>query len=150
MPADPLARRLQTDYIARNPNPDGKRDKLLAGSGGSPYDAVHARYHPALKHAAETVGFYDINLMDAATGDVAYTLLRPYNYAAYHLANYLAERLLRFITTAVIGATLATLYVGPIPLDARRKCLPLCRSWPTDRRSPFSLPRSTSRLSMAY
>jgi len=82
MPADPLARRLQTDYIARNPNPDGKRDKLLAGSGGSPYDAVHARYHPALKHAAETVGFYDINLMDAATGDVVYTVAKEIDFAS--------------------------------------------------------------------
>jgi class 3 adenylate cyclase len=82
MPADPLARRLQTDYIARNPNPAGKRDKLLAGSGGSRYDAVHARYHPALKRAAETVGFYDINLMDAATGDVVYTVAKEIDFAS--------------------------------------------------------------------
>src|SRR6266853_2120026 len=66
MPTDPVALRLQADYIARNPNPVGKRAKLLAGSGGSRYDGVHARYHPVLKRAAETVGFYDINLMDAA------------------------------------------------------------------------------------
>jgi hypothetical protein len=30
MPADPVARRLQADYIARNPNPVGQKDKLLA------------------------------------------------------------------------------------------------------------------------
>jgi len=43
MPADPVARRLQADYIARNPNPVGKKNMLLAAPGGSRYDAVHAR-----------------------------------------------------------------------------------------------------------
>jgi class 3 adenylate cyclase len=82
MPTDPIARHLQADYIARNPNPDGKRDKLLAAPGGSGYDGVHARYHPVLKRAAETVGFYDINLMDAATGDVVYTVAKEIDFAS--------------------------------------------------------------------
>jgi hypothetical protein len=82
MPTDPIARHLQADYIAHNPNPVGKGDKLLTGSGGSRYDAVHARYHPVLKRAAETVGFYDINLMDAATGDVVYTVAKEIDFAS--------------------------------------------------------------------
>jgi class 3 adenylate cyclase len=82
MPADPFARHLQADYIARNPNPDGKRAELLAGSGGSRYDSVHARYHPLLKRAAETVGFYDINLMDATTGQVVYTVAKEIDFAS--------------------------------------------------------------------
>src|SRR3984957_18730992 len=45
MPPDPVARRLQADYIARNPNPVGEKDKLFAAPGGSSYDVVHARYH---------------------------------------------------------------------------------------------------------
>jgi class 3 adenylate cyclase len=86
MPSDPVALRLQADYIARNPNPVGKRAKLLAGSDASRYDGVHARYHPVLKRAAETVGFYDINLMDAATGDVVYTVAKEIDFASnmYH------------------------------------------------------------------
>jgi class 3 adenylate cyclase len=82
MPADPVARRLQADYIARNPNPVGEKDKLLAAPSGSRYDAVHARYHPLLKRAADTVGFYDINLMDAATGDVVYTVAKETDFAS--------------------------------------------------------------------
>jgi class 3 adenylate cyclase len=82
MPTDPIARRLQAEYIAHNPNPEGKGDKLLTGSGGSRYDIVHARYHPGLKRAAETVGFYDINLMDAATGDVVYTVAKEIDFAS--------------------------------------------------------------------
>jgi class 3 adenylate cyclase len=82
MPADPVGRRLQADYIARNPNPVGEKDKLLAASGGSPYDVAHARYHPLLKRAANTVGFYDINLMDAATGDVVYTVVKETDFGS--------------------------------------------------------------------
>jgi class 3 adenylate cyclase len=82
MPTDPVGRRLQADYIARNPYPVGEKDKLLAAPGGSPYDAVHARYHPLLKRAANTVGFYDINLMDAATGDVVYTVAKETDFGS--------------------------------------------------------------------
>jgi class 3 adenylate cyclase len=82
MPVDPVARRLQADYIARNPFPVGEKNKLLAAPGGSPYDVVHARYHPLLKRAADTVGFYDINLMDAATGDVVYTVAKETDFAS--------------------------------------------------------------------
>jgi class 3 adenylate cyclase len=82
MPVDPVARRLQVDYIARNPYPVGQKDKLLAAPGGSVYDQVHARYHPILRRAADTVGFYDINLMDAATGDVVYTVAKETDFAS--------------------------------------------------------------------
>ncbi|MBV8969955.1 MAG: HAMP domain-containing protein, partial [Verrucomicrobia bacterium] len=86
MPADPVARRLQADYIARNPNPVGKKNLLLAAPRGSRYDAVHARYHPMLKRMADTVGFYDINILDAATGDVVYTVVKETDFASnmYH------------------------------------------------------------------
>jgi class 3 adenylate cyclase len=86
MPADPVARRLQADYIARNTAPEGQKSALLAAPGGSRYDAVHAKYHAVLKRAAQTVGFYDINLMDAATGDVVYTVAKEPDFASnmYH------------------------------------------------------------------
>jgi ABC-2 type transport system permease protein len=54
---------------------------------------------------------------EVRTGDVAYTLVRPYSYAGYYLASYLGERLPRFATTLAIGAALALLYVGPVPLQ---------------------------------
>ncbi len=82
MPADPVARHLQADYIARNRYPMGEKNKFLTAPGGSRYDAAHARYHPVLKRAADTVGFYDINLMDAATGDVVYTVANEADFAS--------------------------------------------------------------------
>ena len=86
MPVDPVARRLQADYIATNAAPDNQKSALTAAPGGSRYDAVHARFHAAMKRAAATVGFYDINLVDAATGDVVYTVAKEPDFASnmYH------------------------------------------------------------------
>jgi class 3 adenylate cyclase len=82
IPTDAVSRRLQADYIARNPNPVGEKDKLIAAPGSSHYDDVHALFHPVLRRAAQTVGFYDINLMDAATGDVVYTMAKETDFAS--------------------------------------------------------------------
>jgi methyl-accepting chemotaxis protein len=82
MPSDPVARRLQADYIARNPDKTGQKALLAAAPGGSRYDAVHARFHAAMKRMADTVGFHDINLMDAASGDVVYTAAKEVDFGS--------------------------------------------------------------------
>lgn len=82
IPANPVGRRLQADYIARNRYPVGEKSKLVAAPGGSRYDAVHARYHPLLERVAQTVGFYDINLMDVETGDVVYTVAKETDFGS--------------------------------------------------------------------
>lgn len=82
MPSSPEGRHLQAEYIARNPNPVGQKSKLVAAPGGSHYDTVHALCHPRLRRLAETVGFYDINLMDAATGDVVYTVAKETDFGS--------------------------------------------------------------------
>src|SRR5260370_937477 len=46
MPADPVGRPLQADYIARNPNPAREKDKLLTAPRRPRHDAAHAAYHP--------------------------------------------------------------------------------------------------------
>lgn len=86
LPVDPVARRLQADYIARNPNEDGKRFMLDAAPGGSRYDVAHARYHPIMKRVMDTIGFWDINLMDAQTGDVVYGVDKEVDFGSnmYH------------------------------------------------------------------
>ncbi|HEV8634587.1 MAG TPA: ABC-2 family transporter protein [Chloroflexota bacterium] len=55
---------------------------------------------------------------DVRSGDVAYQLIRPYDYVLFRLAAYLGERALRFGSCLAIGTALALLYVGPIELDA--------------------------------
>lgn len=51
------------------------------------------------------------------SGDIAYTLVRPYGYAGYHLASYLAERCLRFVITLAAACAVALLYVGPVAIS---------------------------------
>ncbi|HEV2125960.1 MAG TPA: ABC-2 family transporter protein [Chloroflexota bacterium] len=50
------------------------------------------------------------------SGDIAYTLVRPYSYAGFRFANYLAERCLFFVVKLIIATGLALIYVGPVPL----------------------------------
>jgi ABC-2 type transport system permease protein len=54
---------------------------------------------------------------DVRSGDVAYQLIRPYDYVLFRLAANLGERALRFGSCLAIGAVLALLYVGPIALS---------------------------------
>jgi ABC-2 type transport system permease protein len=54
---------------------------------------------------------------DVRSGDVAYQLIRPYDYVTFRLAAYLGERALRFVSCLAIGTVLALLYVGPIELS---------------------------------
>ena len=86
LPGDPVGRRLQADYIARNPHPDGKRFLLNTAPGGSRYDVAHARYHPVMRRANDTIGFWDINLVDAQTGDVIYGVYKEVDFGSnmYH------------------------------------------------------------------
>ena len=86
IPADPVGRRLQADYIARNPFPNGQKKLLNAAPGKSRYDVAHARFNEAMRRTAETIGFYDVNIMDAETGDVVYTVAKEADFGSnmYH------------------------------------------------------------------
>ena len=53
---------------------------------------------------------------EVRSGEIAYRLVRPYGYAAYHLAQHAGERALRFALHLAVGCALALLYVGPVPL----------------------------------
>lgn len=55
---------------------------------------------------------------EVRAGDVAYQLIRPYDYVLFRLARYLAERVLRLGICLAVGSALALLYVGPIRLGA--------------------------------
>jgi ABC-2 type transport system permease protein len=53
---------------------------------------------------------------EVRAGDVAYQLIRPYDFVLFRLASYLAERLLRLGICLAAGTALALAYVGPIAL----------------------------------
>ncbi|WP_342239769.1 adenylate/guanylate cyclase domain-containing protein [Inquilinus sp. OTU3971] len=82
LPSDPLAIRLQTDYIAHNPYPADDRQKLLSAGTGTSYDIAHQRYHPFLTRAAEASNLSDIMLVDARTGTVVYTIYKGIDFGS--------------------------------------------------------------------
>lgn len=50
---------------------------------------------------------------DIRTGAVSYTLARPYNYLLFQLSVSFGERMVRFISTLVVGYAVMTVMVGP-------------------------------------
>ena len=57
------------------------------------------------------------------TGALAVQLIRPLSYPLYRLWTTLGERLVRFLLNIVVGAAIAFLFVGPIPLSLAGLCL---------------------------
>jgi methyl-accepting chemotaxis protein len=54
--------------------------KLEDAGDGTAYSAAHKKYHPWLRHFAETKGYDDIFLI-APNGDVVYTVFKEHDYA---------------------------------------------------------------------
>ncbi|MCA3244074.1 MAG: hypothetical protein INF43_02055, partial [Alphaproteobacteria bacterium] len=47
---------------------------------GSRYSALHAKYHPVFRDFVDEFGYYDIFIVDAATGDVVYTNFKEIDF----------------------------------------------------------------------
>jgi ABC-2 type transport system permease protein len=54
---------------------------------------------------------------DVRTGALSIQLIRPLSYPLYRLWNTLGERITRFVLNTLVGAAIALLFVGPIPLS---------------------------------
>lgn len=84
MPTDPVARKLQADYlgdVTRAESPP-KKTQLAPPPGATRYDIAHARYNQALSQFAETIGFRNVSLIDAVTGDVVYAAIKEVDFAS--------------------------------------------------------------------
>ncbi len=77
---DPATRYLQYNYIAANPNPVGKKQRLVAASDGSAYSKVHGRYHPIFRNIVAKFGYYDMFLINPQ-GQIVYTVFKETDYA---------------------------------------------------------------------
>lgn len=71
----------QYAYIARNPNPLGKKNELDQSSDGSAYSTMHPRIHAYARRAVQDYGLYDFFLVDAQTGFVVYTYFKELDFA---------------------------------------------------------------------
>jgi len=74
-PNTPEALYLQYHYIANNPEEVGKKAKLQkAAADESGYRAVHERYQELFYGLVTRLGYYDLFLIDAETGEIVYTV----------------------------------------------------------------------------
>ncbi len=80
VPQDKIARFLQEQFIAANPNPTGEKHRLDDAGDGSTYSTVHARYHQIIRNFLERFGYYDIFLIDAKTGRIVYSVFKEVDF----------------------------------------------------------------------
>jgi len=73
---------LQDFFLASNPNKLGEKYKLDSIPVKCTYNTVHKKYHPVLRSFLERFGYYDIFLIDNATGDVVYTVYKETDFAS--------------------------------------------------------------------
>lgn len=71
---------LQHAYIADNHYPVGQKDQLRM-AGDTAYDNVHRDYHSDFRKYVSNFGFYDIFLVDLASGNVVYSVFKEIDYA---------------------------------------------------------------------
>jgi class 3 adenylate cyclase len=80
---------LQYHYIVANPHPAARRSLLDDAGDGSAYSRVHAAFHPLMRAAANTVGFFDFMIADPRTGRLIYTMQKEPDFiTSLHFGPY--------------------------------------------------------------
>ena len=81
LPQNSAARYLQYHYIAGNSNPIGEKEYLNDPNDGSEYSRIHQIVQPIYNNFIEQLGYYDLFLIDAKTGNVVYTVKKETDFA---------------------------------------------------------------------
>lgn len=81
-PQDGRQRWLQSQFLARNPHPVGKKDLLLEPAEPSEYGRLHVQHHPTMHRYQSAFGFYDIFLMGPEKGRIFYTVFKEIDLGA--------------------------------------------------------------------
>ncbi|QNI33991.1 HAMP domain-containing protein [Alloacidobacterium dinghuense] len=81
LPFTPAALELQYLYIAKNPNPAGRRDQLADAGDNSDYSRVHEKYHATFQSLINKFGYYDLYLIDYDTGRIVYEVSKDRDFA---------------------------------------------------------------------
>ena len=80
IPEDPAVRELQYQYIVENPNPTGSKEQYDGPDDGSGYASVHETYQPLMRNMLDRFGYYDMFLIDAATGEIVYSVFKEVDF----------------------------------------------------------------------
>lgn len=73
---------MQYQYICKNPNPLGAKDKLDQSDVVNNYSKLHKKLHPIIRDYQQKFGYYDIFLVDSETGDVVYSVFKELDFAS--------------------------------------------------------------------
>ena len=111
---------LQYHYIVANPNPKDQRKLIDDPGDGSDYSRLHAIYHPLMRAAAATVGFFDFMIADPKSGRLIYTVAKEVDFAT-------------------------SLLVGPYRNSSVAAAVARCARPPTGRPSAWRISRLTPR-----
>lgn len=71
---------LQLAYLKRNPNPLGSKQRLEQSEFKTQYDRVHSQMHPIVRSFLEQFSLYDVFFVDAATGQVVYSVFKEVDF----------------------------------------------------------------------
>lgn len=80
LPQNSAARYLQYYYIAGNNNPIGEKEYLNNANDGSFYSDIHKTVHPIFSNFISQLGYYDLFLIDAKTGNIVYTVKKETDF----------------------------------------------------------------------
>jgi class 3 adenylate cyclase len=82
LPVGSAASYLQYHYIVANPHSAARRMLLDDAGDGSAYSKLHAVYHPLMRAAATTVGFFDFMIADPRSGRITYAVAKEVDFAS--------------------------------------------------------------------
>ncbi len=71
---------LQYHYIFDNKNPLGEKDNQYRAEDGSRWSEIHENYHGSFREFLVQFGYYDIFLVDAATGHIVYSVFKEIDF----------------------------------------------------------------------
>jgi class 3 adenylate cyclase len=80
-PPTASSQHLQYFYLAANPYPVGKKDKLNFAQDQSAYSNIHRKYHPILRNLIKKFGYYDLFLLDTE-GNIVYTVYKETDFSS--------------------------------------------------------------------
>lgn len=114
LPTENSAKILQTRYIVDNHFPPDRRQLLDRTEDESSYNDAHAIFHPLLRQFTNTLGFYDLLIINPENGQMIYSVMKEPDFGtdlfrgAYRNSN---------LTTAVTNCLASSANAVVCPVD---------------------------------